>query len=754
MQGGGAKTRVGDEAAALRETLRQRDALLSLAANLAYELVRSDDPAATIQRALAGLGAATGVDRVYLFEKRIDVGDAPLLVDQRYEWVAAGVSAEIDNPDLQGLRIAEIFPALVSELVEGRATAVDTDQLGPRERAVVEPQGILSLLLVPIMLEGRFWGFLGFDSVRRRRRWTEVDESVLKMVAAALGAAMQRQRADLHLRRASRVLENTRDAIAITDLAGRILSVNPALCRGTGFSAEELVGRLGADLLSPGQATLQEEMALMLRQKGHWQGECRVCRKGEHGYPVWLSVSSIPDGQGRPSQYVAVATDIGPIKESEARLEFLAHHDTLTRLPNRRRSLEALAAAIARGGGARGGVAVLFIDLDRFKGVNDSLGHPAGDELLLQVVERLRARLRGEDLLARFGGDEFVVVIEHIGEAAEAMAIASDLCERLRAPFMLGGGEVYAGASIGVALYPDHADDAEGLVQRADVAMYRAKQSGRDRVCLYQDEMGDSVRGARQLESQVRRAMERDGLHLHYQPRIDLASGRVLGAEALLRVEDGAGGLLQPAQVIAMAEGIGLIVPIGRWALREACRQAHAWQIAGLPLVSIGVNVSARQFYADDLLDAVDAALRAHPLPPGTLEIELTESVLMDRPREAGEVLRELRARGVSLALDDFGSGYSSLSYLMRFAVDRLKIDHQFVANLPQDERASAIAGTIVDLAHRLDLRVVAEGVETVEQRTFLAALGVDEAQGFLFSRPLPAAEFEALLASRRPLAG
>ncbi len=745
---GGQEQAQTEEVERLRGALREREILLDLSANLAAGLLSQRDPVAAIEGALAELGNGTGVDRVYLFEMRDDAAGRRSLADQIFEWVGAGIEPQIDNPQLQGLALADIFPRFFAALAAGDGISGDIESFGAAERAVLDPQGILSILIVPVMLEGEFWGFLGFDSVRSKRIWSRVDMGVLKVVAATLGAAVQRRRAEDELRLAASVFEATRDAIVIADRDGNMISVNQAMLATSGYSRQEIIGQPWTLLVDADEAAhLVDTVERALRETDHWRGECSGRRKSGAAYPQWVSVNAITDARGQASRYVVVATDISQIKATEARLDFLAHHDALTDLPNRRRAQRVLQQAVERARHRGGRLATLFVDIDRFKGVNDSLGHPLGDELLMQAVQRLRARLRGEDLLARFGGDEFLVVLEGLNDGTQAMAVAQDLCQRMRDRFVLSSGEVFVAASIGICLYPDHAGDAESLVQRADVAMYAAKQAGRDQVRVYSDDMGASARDALALEGGIRRALDDGGLRLYYQPRIELATGAVTGAEALLRIDDGRGGLLPTAAAIALAERIGLIVPIGRWVLDEACHQARAWQAKGFPALPVAVNVSARQFYSDDLLNTVDEVLTETGVAPSTLEIELTESVLMDRPEDAGRVLRSLRDRGVGLALDDFGSGYSSLSYLMRFPVDRLKIDHEFVADLPHNPRAAAIAGAIVDLAHRLKLRVVAEGVETVEQKDFLRAQGVDDAQGYLFSAALAEQAFLAFLA-------
>jgi len=737
------------EGAGLRDTLARHDALLGLSAGLAAALLGAGSLDRTIDAALAGLGRGTGVDRVYLFERLASNGTDRLVCTQTHEWVAEGIEPQIDNPALKALDMDAVYPRFVALLKRGQAVSGDIDAFSPDERALLDPQGIVSILVVPVLLDDRLWGFLGLDSVRHARTWTTVEQDVLKLLAASLGAALQRRRAEAGLRRAARVFESTRDGLIVANLDGTIVDVNPALERTCGYHRSVLLGQSWKTLLAevPAQAGLDQRVALALRDDGHWQGECLIRHGDGSLVQQWLSASLIPGDDGRPAQFVAVTTDVSALKESESRLDFLAHHDSLTRLPNRRRAQVELAEAIARTRGTGGRVAVLFLDLDRFKQINDSLGHPVGDEVLAEVVGRLRGRLRGNDLLARYGGDEFLVLLEGIHGADEAVAVARELSDCLRPPIDRPGGALHVTASVGISLFPDHGDDAESLVREADLAMYRAKQSGRDRVFLYTEEMAQAVQHTLRLERRLRDALARGDLALHYQPRLALAGNRINGAEALLRVDDGDGGLLPTGEVIRLAEALGLIVPIGRWLVDEACRQMRAWDEAGLPPLPVSVNVSAAQFYDDDLAGTIDAALARHGLAADRLEVELTETVLFDRPAQAVEVLAGLRERGVGAALDDFGTGYSSLSYLMRFPVERLKIDHVFVASLLDDERATAIAAAMVSLGHRLGLRMVAEGVETSRQLALLRGLGFDEAQGYLIGRPQPAADFAGLLA-------
>ncbi|MCG6117204.1 MAG: EAL domain-containing protein [Aquimonas sp.] len=735
-----------DEVRRLRAELAREQTLISLAASLAYRLVGATALDQVLAEVMQALGRACEVDRVYMFELRPPRADGRVLADQRLEWVAPGIEPQIDNPELEGLDAGAAFPRVLASITEDRTFKKHSEEFDASERAVLEPQGIQSLLIVPIMLDTHLWGFVGFDSVRERREFMLAEESVLKLIAASMGAAIERRRSEADLRRAVSVFESTRDSIAVADLEGRIISTNPALLRCSGYSREELLGRHWIDVFADDtqRERLLTEIESSLRSLGYWNGECTSHRRDSSSYPQWLSINAVRDGSGEARQFVLVGTDISPLKASEARLDYLAHHDMLTGLPNRRLAqseLERQLVAEAKP------FAVLFIDLDRFKGVNDSLGHSVGDAMLIEAARRLRARLRGEDMLARLGGDEFLVVLRGVGDAREALSVAQGLCARLREPYLLGERKLFASASIGLSLYPVHGSSVELLMQRADLAMYRAKHEGRDRVSVFSEELGEAARRALELEALLRRALEQGELTLHYQPRICLRSGRIVGAEALLRVAGPDGAHLPTAELVELAEAVGLIVPIGRWVLEQACLQMALWRMKGLPSVQVSVNVSAQQFYAGDLIEIVDAALARHGLPAAMLELELTESVLMQDPDAASRALEDIGARGIGRALDDFGSGYSSLSYLLRFPVDRLKVDRVFVASVPADARAAAIVATTAELARRLGISMVAEGVETGAQLEFLRAEGVPEAQGWLFSRAVDADAFAALLA-------
>ena len=549
-----------------------------------------------------------------------------------------------------------------------------------------------------------------------------------------------RKRNELRLRQAAAVFTSTHEGVVITDPTGSIIAVNPAFGTITGYGEHELLGK-SMRLLRSGRHDRQfyEQLWRTLSTAGFWQGEIWNRRKNGEVYPEWLTISTVRNEKGDVVNYVGTFTDITRIKQSEARLEHLAHHDPLTDLPNRLVLHTQLERAVARAQHSGSHGAVLFLDLDRFKDVNDSLGHPVGDELLMLVARRLKARLRAADLLARLGGDEFVVLLEKVATPAEAGALAEALIAEFSKPFALASGrEVYVGASVGISLFPEHGRTAEQLIQHADAALFQAKDHGRGIYHIYTPRLTRAADARLALEARLRRAIERNEFLLHYQPLVRLADLQVTGLEALVRWQHPELGLLAPMEFLPAAEEAGLMLPIGEWVMRAACRQMKRLLAQGLRLETMAVNLSPRHFQQADIHERVRAILADTGLPACRLELEITESALMKQRDGAVEKLSALKALGVRIAIDDFGTGYSSLAYLKRFPIDKLKIDQGFVSEIPGDHASKQITSAIIALGKTLHLELVAEGVETQAQFEFLKRLGCDTAQGYLFSRPLP----------------
>ncbi len=558
----------------------------------------------------------------------------------------------------------------------------------------------------------------------------------------------ERLRIEERLRQAATVFENTREGITIADAAGRILRVNRAFCELTGYSEEEVQGQTSR-LLHSGRQTpaFYAAMWASLRETGHWQGEIWNRRKNGEVCPGLLSISAVKSSAGVVTHYVGVFTDLSKIKASEKQLDFLAHYDPLTGLPNRLLLSAQLQHGIDIARRDDGALALLVMDLDRFKDVNDSYGHSTGDALLQQVAERLTSRLRSVDTVTRLGGDEFAVLLENLAQPQDAARVAMEIINLLSEPWQLANGaELRLGASVGISLFPAHGQSAEELLQQADAALYQAKNEGRGRFQYFSADLTEAARQRIELEARLRHAINDQQLRVYYQPQVDIASGRIVGAEALVRWQDPERGLIPPIRFIPLAEETGLINAIGEWVLRETCRQGKVWMDAGLPPLTLAVNLSARQIHQGDITATVMQILSDTGFPAEWLELELTESALMQRETEAVAILEQLRGLGLHLAMDDFGTGYSSLAYLKRFPLDVLKIDKSFVDDIPHHRDDMEIAATIIAMGHTLGLKVLAEGVETAEQLAFLQLKGCDKYQGYLTSPPVPAEAFVGLL--------
>ena len=553
--------------------------------------------------------------------------------------------------------------------------------------------------------------------------------------------AAPRLAAEARLRLAARVIERSSEGIIITDADCNIIEVNEAFEKITGYGRKEAAGR-NPRFLSSGRQDVEfyRHMWQQINETGFWQGEIWNRRQSGETYPEWLLISAIHDDAGRISHYVGTFADITEAKATEARIRHMAHHDFLTGLPNRfllTDRFQQLAAAAERNNTR---FALLFIDLDRFKNVNDTLGHSVGDQLLRDVAARLLSVVRGTDTISRQGGDEFIVLLSDINTPDDAAQAARKLIQLLGEPFTLGEHRITVTPSIGVAVSPEDGNDLDSLLKHADLAMYDAKQQGRNNFQFFRREMNARSLELLLMESDLRQALKKREFELHYQPQLDFGSGEIVSLEALLRWRHPERGLVPPADFIPMAEETGLIVAIGGWVIEEACRQLASWRGNGWPALRVALNLSAAQFREKDLHVRIANALVASDLPAEAIEIEVTESILMSDAESMAATLHALDAMGVRIAIDDFGTGYSSLAYLKRFPVDTLKVDRSFVSNIDDSDEDAAICSAIIGLAHSLHLEVVAEGVETQAQFEWLARAGCHYVQGYLTGRPAPAA--------------
>lgn len=570
----------------------------------------------------------------------------------------------------------------------------------------------------------------------------------LESAAARIGATRQSVRDQQKLRLQGTAMAAAANAIFITNVRGEIEWVNDAFTRLSGFEATEVIGKTPAILRSGLQGDdIYARLWATITSGQVWRGEMVEMRKDGSLYTVDQTIAPILDETGAVAHFVAVHEDVTDRKKAEERVLYLSNYDTLTRLPNRVLFRDHLYQAVTQARNTRTSLAVLFIDLDRFSRVNDTLGHDVGDQLLMTVASRINAAAAPHaDTVARIGGDEFALIQTKLPNAEAAAALARRVIEVVNKPVDLDGLEVQVGANVGIAIYPQDGDDPDHMIKNADMAMYRAIRSETDNYYFFSNDMNDEARIRLGLEGDLRRAIENRELELYFQPQINVKTRRIVGAEALLRWQHPQQGPISPARFIPVAEDSGLILPIGDWVLNEALRQAAQWRMAGLPLITIAVNISAVQFRQKGLVKTVKEAIALHGMDPSRLELELTESMLMQDARGAVQVLSELSDLGALLAIDDFGTGYSSLSYLKQFPVDKLKLDQSFVRHLTTDHNDAVIARATINLGHSLNLEVIAEGVETEEQYEYLKAEGCDVIQGFLFGRPVPADAFAAML--------
>ncbi len=549
----------------------------------------------------------------------------------------------------------------------------------------------------------------------------------------------QRKADEERLRLAAAVFQHGNEGVVVTDADVGIVGVNAAFTRITGYCEEEVLGK-NPRLLQSGRHHHEFYATLWatLQVNGHWQGEIWNRRKNGEVYPELLSISVVCDSRGKVVNYLGVFTDISGIKNIQEQLDTLAHHDPLTNLPNRQLFQELLQLSMQRASRERDQMALLFMDLDRFKNINDSLGHAVGDHLLVQVALRIKKVLRDIDLVARIGGDEFNIILDHLSDVQEAAVVAERLIAAISEPFEIDGNTFYIGVSLGIALYPGDGEDTQTLQSNADAALYQAKNEGRGTYRFFANELAETIKERMALETLLRQALDSQQLELHYQPQVSLSDGHIIGVEALARWNNPRFGTISPARFIPLAEETGLIVALGEWALITACRQMRKWLDAGATLHYVAVNVSAVQLTRGDLIASVRAALAESGIEPGQLELEITESFVMADPEAAIGLLTELKELGVRIAIDDFGTGYSSLAYLKRLPLHLLKVDQSFVRDMLDDPNDEAIVRAVIALGHSLGLNIMAEGVETAAHAECLIALGCDAAQGWHYGRPAP----------------
>jgi len=564
------------------------------------------------------------------------------------------------------------------------------------------------------------------------------DQGEVTLIIASILDITERHRNEEKLALAAQVFENTVEGVLITDAQSQIVTVNKAFTTITGYTEDEVRGRNPSLLKSEHQdESFYQAMWQALLRDGFWQGELWNRRKNGETYPQWLTISAVRAQNGAVTHYVAVFNDISAIKASEERLNYLAYHDALTGLPNRVLFHDRLEHSIARARRDGRMIAILYLDLDHFKHINDTLGHHVGDEVLRQIAIRLAANSRAGDTIARLGGDEFVVILENEASPRTAAVVAHKIASVFATPLKVNEREMFVTPSIGISIFPSDGADAATLLQQADLAMYKAKEQGRNTFQFYESTLSAQAIERMTLENALRGALQRREFFVHYQPQVSLHDGRLLGAEALLRWHHPELGLVSPGRFIPVAEDMGIIGEIGAWVLEESCRQFATWRDAGLDMPRLAVNLSVQQLERQALVEQVSSLLRQWQIPAAQLELEVTESMLMDHTGHAAETLEGLRQLGVYLAVDDFGTGYSSFTYLRRLPIHRLKVDYSFVKDIGRDRNSENIVKAVIALAQSLELELVAEGVEREDQAVFLRQAGCEIAQGYLYSRPV-----------------
>ncbi|QLF95071.1 EAL domain-containing protein [Pseudomonas sp. ABC1] len=644
------------------------------------------------------------------------------------------------NPPAQemfGLDNADAGLYLLQELLPG---------LDPR--ALDVGQRSRDLALEPLRtLQG---GDVRFYSVTRRALRIDDEQQPSGFVWVLRDISQQRS-AEKALRMAATVFEHSTAAILVTDPGGSIVQVNDAFNRITGYRDEEVVGQLPTFLSADSQQANQMHYVLMqIRERGSWEGEFWLKRKNGEAYPCWVGITAVRGEAQELVSYVCFFNDMSERKASEQRIHRLAYYDALTQLPNRTLFQDRLYNSLQQAGRRGDWVVLMFLDLDRFKPINDSLGHAAGDSMLKDVAVRLAACVDDDDTVARMGGDEFTFLLRPCSQRDDALRrairVAEDILSSMTEPFVLSEREFFVTASIGIALSPQDGAESSQLMKNADTAMYHAKERGKNNFQFYQAEMNASALERLELESDLRHALEQRQFVLHYQPQFTSDGQRLTGAEALLRWNHPRRGLVPPAEFIPALEELGLVVDVGDWVLAEACRQIGSWREMGLQVPKVAVNLSARQFASGQLGQRIATILAETGSDSLSLELELTESILMQDVAQAMRSLTELKQLGLSIAVDDFGTGYSSLNYLKQFPIDVLKIDGSFVDGLPEGEQDAQIARAIIAMAHSLNMSVIAEGVESQAQLDFLRCHGCNEVQGFFLARPMSAECFQALL--------
>lgn len=734
----------------MEEELIKKDCLLEGIADAANILLKTTDYSAAFNKAMEILGKAAEADRVRFFQFHPHPETGEKVFSLHYEWCSKDTEPQLQNPMYQCIPgVSPLIQSMYREHSRGYSFSGLTRDLTGFIREIFEFQQILSFLTLPIFVDNEFTGFIQFDNCPTGNSWSKIEEAALYGAASSIGSALKRMQAEKALQK---VLQNDFQQI-LKNLQNFVFklkrkdngSLYMTLCEGKKaaefkITTEDIRGKEMDEFLPP---MIVER--LQTYGKKAFQGEFTSFELVFPNKTIYNTLSPIFE-DNEVVEVVGSAVDITELKQAEEQIRFLAYYDPLTGLPNRIQLNDYIRSCISRLDRNKDFIVIMFLDLDRFKVINDTLGHATGDSLLKEAAARLRQSIGKNNMVSRTGGDEFVVVFPEIRNERTAAALAEKVVDLFREPFIIEGHELFITTSVGISLCPFDGEDMETLIKNADTAMYRAKENGRNNYQFYTMSMNAKALEKLRIENNLRKALEKEEFILHYQPQIDAVTGEITGSEALLRWVHPELGLVSPADIIPLAEETGLIIPIGDWVLYAACLQNKSWQEKFGILLNISVNVSARQFRHQNFVGRIAGILKTTGLDPSCLIIEITENSIMHHTEKILASISQLKAMGVKIAIDDFGTGFSSLSYLKQFSMDILKIDKSFIHDITMDQNDSVITTAIINMAHTLNMRVVAEGVETREQLDFLRIHDCDEIQGYYFSKPLSVKDFENLL--------
>ncbi len=722
--------------------LRDRSALLDALISCDWMLHSSASWQSVAPKVLGQICTSARFNRVSIFKNSVhqDNNDSAIQSELLLDWSSPG-------PDINHDAISSIdfnthqFQRWLDILKHGNTVYGGVNELPKIEYQHLKQFAIESIMVVPVFTGKQWWGNIVIERQEAFTKFSPQELGALMAVGRSLGVAIEKENAGKSLQQAKIAFDSASEAIMIIDADGSITAVNQGFTDITGYSEEDVLGS-APKIFDTGN----HEMWETISKESKWKGELKNTRKNGEVYEESLTLNAVRDNQGKVINYVGIFSDITESKASEMRLNKLVNHDTLTGLPNRRLVNELLNHALKRGEREQHKTAVLFIDLDRFKAINDSLGHQVGDKLLFEVASRISLVIRDSDVVARLGGDEFLVMMNFITQSDDAAIVAQKIIQEVQREFIIDGHEIFIGASIGISISFQDGNDVESLIKAADIAMYQVKNRGKNNYCFYSEDLSTNAIARFTMENELRHALARDQFELYFQPQVSISDQKIIGAEALIRWHHPELGLVSPATFIPVAEDTGLIVQIGEWVLRQAALQMMDWQAQGFDIQWISVNVSGVQVMKGNFADTVYGIIIETDCDPSMLELEITESTVMQNTDYVIETFKRIKKLGISLAIDDFGTGYSSLSNLKRLPLDKIKIDQSFVKDLPDDLDDAVIANTINAMARSLGFDVIAEGVETKAQADFLNNIGCNQAQGYLYGKPVNMTEFTALL--------